>query len=95
MMWNDGNFGTPAINMNFQAPTNPWGPTGANPPAGWTILDNQYKKYDTNDWSKYYYSSWADTVAEIYYRPRENPDELLISPTFDFTAGYDSLELSF
>ncbi len=85
-IWGDGNL---AASTNFSG----WGPYGDNPPAGWTIEDRQYQMWDNNDWVKYVLNS--DSCAEVYYRPQENQDEWLITPTLDFSAGFDTIDLYF
>ena len=76
-----------------------WGPYGDNPPTGWTIIDNGDYDYsvswDNNDWHKYYYSTWTDTVARIYYLPAERQNEWLISPAMDLSTGADQILLKF
>jgi hypothetical protein len=86
--------GEPTINTvtaivlfeDFESPTD-W--DGSNPPTGWAVLDSGYVNYewDNNDWHKYYYSSWSDTVARVYYSPIEDQDEWLITPPADFTGA--------
>ncbi|MBD3233630.1 MAG: T9SS type A sorting domain-containing protein [candidate division Zixibacteria bacterium] len=64
-----------------------WGPYGDNPPAGWTII-NEYgpDPPNDNDWSRWYYSSWPDTVGRAYDQENdETADEWLISPTVSFS----------
>jgi hypothetical protein len=64
-----------------------WGPYGDNPPfSGWRIIDNgsEYNKtWNTNDWYKDT-CRVSDTklreVAKVFYSPREDQMERLISP---------------
>jgi len=68
-----------------------WGPYGDNPPTGWTILDFGTQSppvWDTNDWQKYYYSTFGTDCARVYYTPSpyEQMDEWLITPTIDCTS---------
>jgi len=75
---------------------NGWGPFGDNPPAGWTILDLTpfTPTWDNNDWHKFYYSSFVDTVARVYYSPVENQNEWLITPAMNLTPSSDAVFLS-
>lgn len=64
-----------------------WGPFGDNPPfGGWRIVDDggeYYKTWNTNDWYKDTVRI-SDTklreVAKVFYSPREDQLEKLISP---------------
>jgi hypothetical protein len=74
---------------NFSNPA-PW--TGATPPVNilgsWAIIDSGSVPgtWNNNDWHSYYYSTWLDTVASIYYSPVETSKDWLISPVVDATA---------
>ncbi|MBU1941090.1 MAG: choice-of-anchor J domain-containing protein, partial [Candidatus Thermoplasmatota archaeon] len=68
-----------------------WGPYGDNPPTGWTIIDLGSQSppvWDTNDWHKYYYSTFGSDCARVYYTPSpyEQMDEWLITPTVDCSS---------
>ena len=78
------------LNENFSN----WGPFGDNPPSGWGIQDFGAAAWDNNDWHKYYYSSWSDTVARVNYSPIENQDDWLITPGANF-VGATACSLSF
>jgi len=65
----------------------PWGPFGNNPPAGWAIINEiQPDPPNANDWSRWYYSTWPDTVALAYDNYNsQTANEWLISPTLSFS----------
>ena len=66
-----------------------WGPFGDNPPAGWTII-NEYgpDPPNENDWSRWDYSTWPDTVARAYENQNdETANEWFISPTLSFSPA--------
>jgi len=65
----------------------PWGPFGNNPPAGWTIINEVVPDPpNANDWSRWYYSTWPDTVALAYDNYNsQTANEWLISPTLSFS----------
>ena len=71
-----------------------WGPYGNNPPANWVISDVNVIKWDDNDWHQANLSSWGNTAA-VFWFPVEQQDEMLISPTMDFSDSTFDIILSF
>ena len=72
----------------------------ATPPTGWTIIDNGTEGsqcWFNQDWYKYYYSSWSDTTARIYYSPAMESTyaEWLISPSVVLPGGATACSLTF
>ncbi|MBD3170361.1 MAG: T9SS type A sorting domain-containing protein [candidate division Zixibacteria bacterium] len=65
-----------------------WGPFGDNPPGDWTIVNETLPDpANENDFSRWYYSSWPDTVARAYESQNDQTaDEWLISPTLSFSS---------
>jgi hypothetical protein len=90
MLWSDANL---RVTQNFSG----WGIYGNNPPAGWTILalTPYAPAWDNNDWHKYYYSTWLDTVARVYYAPAEQQNEWLITPALNLAPALDQVILTF
>ncbi len=85
----------------FEDFSNPQGWTGASPPVNvagtWAVIDSGDEVtpvWNNNDWHAYYYSTWSDTIARVYYSPIENQNEWLITPSLDFT-GQSNLHLTF
>ncbi|HBZ00474.1 MAG TPA: hypothetical protein DEO84_04035 [candidate division Zixibacteria bacterium] len=70
-----------------------WGPYGDIPPAGWTILDVQVSRLDDNDWHQANIADWGN-VARVFWSPVEQQNELLISPSMDFSDHTNNLHLS-
>lgn len=66
-----------------------WGDFGDNPPAGWTIINEVVPDGpNANDWSRWYYSTWPDTVALAYdYFNDQTANEWLITPTLTFSEA--------
>jgi len=66
-----------------------WGPYGNLPPAGWQIINEVLPlPADANDWSRWYYSSWPDTVALAYDNfNNETANEWLITPVLSFSEN--------
>ena len=66
-----------------------WGPFGNNPPAGWSIINELIPDPpNTNDWSRWYYSTWPDTVARAYENENsQTANEWFISPTLSFSQN--------
>lgn len=64
-----------------------WGPYGNHPPAGWYIINEVTPgPGDANDWSRWYYSTWPDTVALAYDNfNNETANEWLITPAMSFS----------
>jgi hypothetical protein len=81
--------------------SNPQGWTGASPPVNvagtWAVIDSGDEAspvWNNNDWYGYYYSTWSDTIARVFYSPIELQNEWLITPSLDFT-GLTDLHLTF
>jgi hypothetical protein len=55
------------------------------PDPGWTANDNP-DIWNNNDWHGTYYSTWGDTVANVYYSPVEWQNEWLITPGQNFST---------
>ncbi len=66
-----------------------WGPYGNLPPAGWHIINEVLPlPADANDWSRWYYSTWPDTVALAYDNfNNETANEWLITPVLSFSEN--------
>ncbi len=66
-----------------------WGEFGNNPPAGWSIINEITPDApNANDWSRWYYSTWPDTVALAYDNANnQTANEWFISPTLSFSAN--------
>ncbi|UCE67344.1 MAG: choice-of-anchor J domain-containing protein, partial [Candidatus Zixiibacteriota bacterium] len=78
--------------------SDPQGWTGASPPVNiagtWAVIDSGDEAtpaWNNNDWHAYYYSTWTDTIARVYYytSPYENMNEWLITPAFDMSSVTD------
>ncbi|UCE65243.1 MAG: choice-of-anchor J domain-containing protein [Candidatus Zixiibacteriota bacterium] len=65
-----------------------WGPYGNNPPAGWTIINEvSPDPPNNNDWNRWLYSTWPDTVASAYDNANDQTaNEWLITPTLSFSS---------
>jgi len=63
-----------------------WGPYGNSPPNGWSIINEVTPDGpNANDWSRWSYSTWPDTVALAYDNfNNETANEWLITPTLSF-----------
>jgi len=64
-----------------------WGEFGNNPPAGWTIINEIIPDPpNNNDWSRWFYSTWPDTVALAYdFQNDQTANEWLITPSLSFS----------
>jgi hypothetical protein len=71
------------------------------PPTGWTILDlgsEGQQNWFTQDWFKYYFSQWGDTVfaIKVNYQKIENAyDEWLITPDIVLPGEATACSLTF
>jgi len=95
-----GNIDPPVIATNLVTEDfeSAWDP--GTPPAGWTIIDNGTEGsqcWFNQDWYKYYYSSWSDTVARFYYSPamESTYSEWMISPSVVLPGGAAACSLTF
>jgi hypothetical protein len=62
-----------------------WGPYGNNPPSGWYIINVVIDPPNDNDWGRWYYSTWPETVARAYdNQNNQTADEWLITPALSF-----------
>ena len=67
--------------------------TSADGPGDWQIIDNGTEgtqNWWTDDPTKFYYTSWSDTVCRVLYfsnSTESNYDEWVISPTIDFSSA--------
>jgi hypothetical protein len=66
-----------------------WGPYGSLPPAGWEIINEVIPDpANINDWSRWHYSTWPDTVACAYDNFNdETANEWLITPLLSFSEN--------
>jgi len=80
-----GNFNDTLLYEDFNGS---WGPFGDNPPAGWTITNEASDPLNNNDWSRWEYSTWPDTVALAYDNMNDQTaDEWLITPTLSYSPN--------
>ncbi|MCD6163382.1 MAG: carboxypeptidase regulatory-like domain-containing protein [candidate division Zixibacteria bacterium] len=78
-------FGNVSDTLVYEAFNGAWGPFGDNPPNGWKIVNEVTPApADGNDWSRWYYSTWGDTIARAYHIPSEYQKEWLITPSLSF-----------
>ena len=70
-----------------------WGPYGNNPPSNWTINDINVVRWDDNDWHQASAAGWGN-VADVYWSPVEQQNEMLISQAMDFSDGTNDIRMS-
>ena len=76
-----------------------WGDP-SSPPPGWTILDKGTEgsqAWYNQDWHKYYFSAWSDTVARVHHSPymEQEYDEWLITPDVVLPGEATACSLTF
>jgi hypothetical protein len=66
-----------------------WGPYGNQPPQGWDIINEVIPDGpNNNDWGRWYYSTWPETVARAYDNENdETANEWLITPQLSFAEN--------
>jgi hypothetical protein len=79
--------GTSILTQDFESS---WGPNGDNPPSGWSIEDINVVKWDDNDWHQADLTGWGN-IADIYWSPVEQQNELLTSNVMDFSDGTNDI----
>jgi hypothetical protein len=82
-------FGDVNDTLLYESFNGVWGPFGNNPPAGWSIINEvSPDPPNANDWSRWYYSTWPDTVAVAYDNANsQTANEWFISPTVSFSPA--------